>query len=367
MIITSVEVYNFRSLKEKKIDLKPLTIFVGPNGAGKSSILYSIYWMYLKTFYNPSLTNPCSEKESKELNIESYKDLILGRNPKNWIGVTLTFSISDKIKNKLIPFLKAIDWEFLSLKKPSLNKLKYGFRFRINQRGDMDYEIYTALDSLELIFRNWCDPLEDLYKWSLKGSLKAEGEGKYSYSLFGSLNIRSRVAEYRSLADKESKELKKLDRLFEEVFKEVKNILNKIFLIKSTRGDIPLKAFAETRDYVGIRGEDTLNVLAKVFNAPYLKTRKELGGMLSKWAEKFEIKELVAGLDRDKIRATYKDLTTLDLALGSYGHKQLITFLAQLIASPPDSIIMIEEPEISLHAKSQMLLPLLFAEVDLST
>ncbi|MHA1593949.1 MAG: AAA family ATPase [Candidatus Baldrarchaeia archaeon] len=35
-ILRRVKVYNFRSIREVDVELKPLTIFVGPNAAGKS-------------------------------------------------------------------------------------------------------------------------------------------------------------------------------------------------------------------------------------------------------------------------------------------------------------------------------------------
>ncbi|MHC1635571.1 MAG: AAA family ATPase [Candidatus Methanospirareceae archaeon] len=35
-MIKGVRIRNFRCLKDVKIELKPLTIFIGPNGGGKS-------------------------------------------------------------------------------------------------------------------------------------------------------------------------------------------------------------------------------------------------------------------------------------------------------------------------------------------
>ncbi len=44
-MISSLELNEFKSIKEMNIELAPLTIFVGPNGAGKSSILEAIALM----------------------------------------------------------------------------------------------------------------------------------------------------------------------------------------------------------------------------------------------------------------------------------------------------------------------------------
>jgi AAA15 family ATPase/GTPase len=46
MIIKSIEVNNFRSIREARLDCDNLTAIVGRNGAGKSSFLYAIDAFY---------------------------------------------------------------------------------------------------------------------------------------------------------------------------------------------------------------------------------------------------------------------------------------------------------------------------------
>jgi predicted ATPase len=48
--------------------------------------------------------------------------------------------------------------------------------------------------------------------------------------------------------------------------------------------------------------------------------------------------------------------------MASYGSKQILSVITQLFWSDPDSIVMIEEPEISRHPNAQILLAELFAE-----
>ena len=38
----NLEIKNFRSVKEQKIELAPITLVYGANGAGKSSLLYAL-------------------------------------------------------------------------------------------------------------------------------------------------------------------------------------------------------------------------------------------------------------------------------------------------------------------------------------
>ena len=49
MIIHSIEISNFRCLRDFSVHLEPLTAFLGRNGAGKSSLLHA-----LDIFYNTS-------------------------------------------------------------------------------------------------------------------------------------------------------------------------------------------------------------------------------------------------------------------------------------------------------------------------
>lgn len=46
MLISSIHVRNFRSVRDETISFRDLTVMVGPNGAGKSTILKAIDWFY---------------------------------------------------------------------------------------------------------------------------------------------------------------------------------------------------------------------------------------------------------------------------------------------------------------------------------
>lgn len=65
MLIKSVRVQNFRSIKEATLECEPLTILVGPNGAGKSSFLNALELFYSSSaryteddFYNVDTSQP---------------------------------------------------------------------------------------------------------------------------------------------------------------------------------------------------------------------------------------------------------------------------------------------------------------------
>jgi predicted ATPase len=54
--------------------------------------------------------------------------------------------------------------------------------------------------------------------------------------------------------------------------------------------------------------------------------------------------------------------TAFDINSASYGSKQLLTIITQIFWSKSGDILLIEEPEISLHPESQALIQELFAE-----
>ena len=352
-------------MKDVEIELKPLTIFIGPNGSGKSSILHAIYWFYLKSLHNPSLVNIASEREREELSIESYSDLALGRDlRRNWMEVVLKFDIP---KEKVEHIFDMINWNVFDIGEPDLRSFEYGFGLNSDPKGGLNYAIYLALDGIKFELKQTYSEPKGLRELSVKSSVKVGGtseikvEGGFSYSILSDLDLHSRWGEVAG--DKEKDELKKIDRLSLMISELIRSYFkSKFFFIKSTRGSIPLESKADTKEFVG-SGENVLNVLAQIYACADLNAREELGGMMSKWAEEFGLHKLIAGLEKDRIRARYEDLGTLDLALGSYGQRQLITFLTQLIASPKGSFIMIEEPEISLHPEAQTKLPILFSEV----
>jgi len=145
----------------------------------------------------------------------------------------------------------------------------------------------------------------------------------------------------------------------------------KVFLTQSTRGNVnpgedvvPLSRIRSP----GVRGE---------FLIPYLTMlsgSNEFASQLNeivRWAELFGINDLKAGLQRSALRgnrlgADYFDpqlLAQMPLALASSGSRQVLTVIAQVLGCPSGSLVMVEEPEISLHPQAQIDMMELFGEV----
>ena len=88
-------------------------------------------------------------------------------------------------------------------------------------------------------------------------------------------------------------------------------------------------------------------------------------GFIEKWAEELGLASLKAGFrGRNTLSADFHDKildVSPNLAYASHGSKQALCVIAQLF-SPTQDIILVEEPEISLHPESVAKLPLMFLD-----
>ena len=138
----------------------------------------------------------------------------------------------------------------------------------------------------------------------------------------------------------------------------------KTFLISSARGNVPYSV--DTRpepSWVGTHGEDLLRLLARIYGRREYDEKAEI---IAKWANGFGVQALKAGLwESNRVGSDYLDTELripVNLALASSGARQILTVITQLFWAPRGSLIMIEEPEISLHPKAQIDALEMFAE-----
>ena len=140
------------------------------------------------------------------------------------------------------------------------------------------------------------------------------------------------------------------------------SFIGKVFPIRATRGIIDDSYVPREAKWVWQNGEHTLKILEKLPDAQYRSKRR----MIQKWVSVFGMPEAAATLDdRSRISGSFSD-DILDVALNasfaSTGSRQVLPLIVQLFWSDPDSIILIEEPEISLHPELQIRLLEMFAE-----
>ena len=139
-------------------------------------------------------------------------------------------------------------------------------------------------------------------------------------------------------------------------------LFNKVYPIADTRGVVPEKKSPDAATWVGRMGQHTLEILVTLPDAKYAAKRKQV----AHWAAQFGMSELGASLvDRTLITGSYVDselFNPVNLYLGSSGSRQVLPVIAQLFWMDAQSVIGVEEPEISLHPKAQIELLAMFAE-----
>ena len=350
MVIKKVTIGNFKCIKKLDLELAPLTIFVGPNGSGKSSILEAIALM----------------SQSAKSKVPARSD--------------------DAVKGELIEYdgLKSV------LYKGSEDvELSLGVTLSIRVE-EVKSEIEKNVEYLLEVFRHEPSEKERLSAFLdfLKGlQQKEEIEVSYVYRASKSGYLHSFIIDghlltfgydsSKGVSISEPKEWELRGEIFfvssfllhghpsyfsSRLVDVVKGRLSKVYYLSAERGSIPWRYVAgeQKPEWVGRKGEHTLGVIAELMKPEYDKKRLPYEVL----CEKFGIKDVWAGWDRHYyLTSCYID-PFLDSPhkLPSLGHgsRQLLPVIAQLAYSEPGSVILVEEPEISLHPSYQRLLPVLF-------
>lgn len=139
---------------------------------------------------------------------------------------------------------------------------------------------------------------------------------------------------------------------------------DKTFLVSSVRGDVPHSVLTHgSASEVGVHGQQLLLLLAIIFGQ---RQHKDIAAKITKWARRFGVGDLNAGFrGSSEAGSDYLDTdlkAVLDLALASSGARQILTVITQLLWAQEGSLLMIEEPEISLHPQAQVDVLEMFAE-----
>lgn len=322
---------NFKCVKELDIELAPLTIFVGPNGSGKSSILETLALMSQASSNNVSIRSE-SAIHGELLNYEKVEDILYRRSNDVELGLGIVVNIQTKKIKKYyeedLQRTRSLDIPYVNfLQKLNLNKesIEFSYSTSINSDGNTSYSI--SIDNEELY--------HVIYGLRVLDGSKFLPDFHISnyYSIF--LNGLIRV---------------------------LREMLAKVYYLSAHRGVIPWRKSPPSGFmWVGREGQYTLEVINELLSPEH----KEQFLPYLVLSEKFGIKDLWVGWRSLENGLTsnyidpYFDIMHKFPSLG-YGSKQLLPIIAQLAYSEPESIVMIEEPEISLHPQYQRLLPVLF-------
>jgi len=329
-MITKLALKNFKSISESgiEIDLKPLTVLMGPNASGKSGILEAI------GIFTQSIGNPLTSKGDLVV-YRDFTDVIHKRETNRWL--TIEIYVNDlgyrysykKLNDEARQSVKIDDEEIARVTNEFFEGKGRQPRFEYPQELAFESCVHNPTYLLtEMVF-------------------KADPDRR-------DMSYRLGKAQFSSLLDK-------AQRITTTIGSALKD---KVVFISSTRGIVPEEiATGDIPDNVGKQGENLIQLLAHIFGTLEYKDTAE---KIAKWAGRFGINELHAGWHgANELISEYLDPSfgvVLNLSSASQGSRQILSVITQLFWSRPGDIIMIEEPEISLHPGSQVLLTELFAE-----
>jgi hypothetical protein len=260
-----------------------------------------------------------------------------------------------------------------SVKKTEKPCISYHFAF-----SEGRYHRQELRAQKHVLFRSEEKPIKhEIDVWFSKGvvffpsykEIKQPVETSYNYFL-SDRNFYNQFFSANLSKEKESYQQYILScRAFMKYLKS--SLYNMIFYLSSLRtpanspsSNIPSD---DRPSSVGLRGEKTISTLAVIFGP---QGKPAVKGNILKWAKRFGLESFNAGSIQGEQGSASVDAgfidpdmkVSLNLALAGFGSQQMIPVIAQVFCAPPQSMVMVEEPETSLHPGGQILLPDLFVD-----
>lgn len=351
-MITKLKVSNYKSIGMLgiNIDVKPLTVLLGANGTGKSSVLEAI--CIITQSKNKSLLASLQKGELVQYsNVES-----LGHKGESKREIVIEIHVGLN-KNELASILEKEDFIDMSSWSPIITK-----------QGSIGYRHSYIPDTQEVrqsIVVGGEEKIRIGYIKTGDSSYQNVIEFPRVENPLISRDVQPILVKGMFLQQHSDEIYARVARLAETAREIIgSKLLDKVFLISAFRGDVKLEGKATAKpNWVGKQGQNLIEMLSLIWgNRRYKEIREKISG----WAEKFEIHGLNAGWRGDSVLGVdFTDSTfntPLILALAGYGSRQVLSIITQLFCSQSGDIIMVEEPEISLHPNAQALLPELFAD-----
>jgi predicted ATPase len=366
IMLTKLVLENFKSIGEPgvELNLKPLTILVGPNGSGKSSILEGLALFVQSAIVTArgrdGLTGGLAFR-GEYLNYPYEEEIFHKHDPQKWMAMEIHAGLGKEEK--------------LAKLAEEVNKASLG--------------VWAGTDTIGYRY----SMRSEFFRWRAEQSIFSNGKliitagwehdeaGGYSCPCFkyppilrkrdvdrGTVNYVLEPSAFRQTHEIAAKPLNEFAETAVELIASkliTPDKKSKVFFISGLRGEIkPEEEAGKWPEWVGKHGENLVYILTRL-QSPSLKHEKGRE-KINKWAAEFKVSKPWAGLvDANKVGSLFVDTElkiSSKLALASYGSRQILTVITQLFWSEPGDIIMIEEPEISLHPESQAKLPELFAE-----
>ncbi len=342
MILSELYVENFRSLKAAKFEFKPITLLIGPNNSGKSSLIHLLLTLK-QTLESRNLDAPFV-LDGNYVELGTYSDVVFSHETKKQIRISLNFTKPERQRVPLFRFFVTPFTVDFSIGYDLETQTTYLHSLQVTTfPNNINLIRYSDGHLLELFGKETRKPLPITDEIMSQRGLTANARKRHfmlqvvAYRILSKIGPRVRTHEMS---------LRYIPTFLEDYFRE------KIFYIGPLR-EYPKRYYLSSGEKphdVGLRGERTVDLL-------YLGDIG-LTDRISKWLQLFEIARQIEvdrvadGIwrilvldDKTQLKVNMKDV--------GFGTSQLLPLIVQGFNSPPDSMIIIEQPEIHLHPKAQ--------------
>src|SRR5690625_913553 len=350
MYISSIELLNFRSFKNKKVDFQEgLNVLIGHNNSGKTNLLQALSLIF-------------DSKTSKQLSVDDfykYIDLEELKNTPPKITITATLSQSDE--EELGDELATVSTWLIELKKPYKAQIQY--QFFLPETELNDYK--TKLKNIKSLSEAW-------------SVIEADFIRKYIYKIY--------VGDPNNKATVNIEDLRKFDYQFLDAIRDVERdmLTGRQTLLKKII-DFYLDYDIKSSDLDDEKKEAKLNEKRKDFKQQSDKIIKLIQGRLEKGKEELLSYTEDTGANYDNFSPDFEGLLTesdlfavleliikdkaeisLPITNNGLGYNNLIYIALLLSKMQVESdgkymgsnakvfpILVIEEPEAHLHPTMQ--------------
>ena len=363
-MFTLIEAKNFKSFGKVGIhlDLAPLTILLGPNGSGKTSALDAIA-LLAQTAEKPPQGGAFTWK-GPWLDLGDDGRYALHRRD---AGAELTLSVGITNGRAMAEWRRTRNWP--EVPQPELGSLQYLAQYcrrseeslhKLVTNGVVIAERQKALVNQLFMSRQH----KEFVRYPNQGGV-SHLEFQAITSPVAALSTNLFHGQLPNLPSDIAFSVQTLSQLVSLLLEYLNYTLeSRVFIVGPDRA--PKKAPLEPPKgnmKVGRSGEFTLALLSIVFARPEYGARAE---KIREWARIFGLEKLSGGWAGEKhLEAGYYDSRTqtpLPTDYAGFGSQQLLPIIVQVFAAPEGSLIMIEEPEISLHPEAQLDLIKMFAD-----
>jgi len=342
----AIRLQNFKGFRDSGwIGLKPITLLFGYNSSGKSSIMQALL-MLKQSLENPAAEVPFVFSSEKGVDLGTYEDIVYNHeiNPEKPVTFSLRVNIYEGNAGGQEDFLK-----HFCLNTPEIEYSISVFYDQDKKTNEIkgftihDTKGKNILSKSEKCFSSDYYPE---YAKDMETVIITKTDGEIIHKKIGLLTWNNFIPDIG---------FSKFDYIIERLRYKIKAFFKSLLNIGPLR-TAPKRFYLFTGENpasVGAYGENALQVL---YLSKYSGNPDELEAKVNDWLAaynyQFEWKMLGSNLGQFILKDTRSGLE-VNLKDAGFGLSQVLPIVIQAYAAPKDSIVLIEQPEIHLHARAQ--------------